>query len=148
MYLLMLVRPLQAIWYICRRVLTPVQEAHLCSAAASLDASPDMLSLAEARPVANFFSTDRLQAGGNLCRWSGTRRRPGLTLLRVPKCALTGAELAAVLASQVVAMSAGQPNTAAALAQGGLPSAAHRMSVASINWFAAVGLILLVSLTR
>ena len=48
---LMHVRPSQAIWYICRRVLTPVQEAHLSTVAVSLNASPDMLSFAEARPV-------------------------------------------------------------------------------------------------
>jgi hypothetical protein len=41
----------QAIWYICRRVLTPPQEAHLCTAAVSLGASTDMLCFAEARPV-------------------------------------------------------------------------------------------------
>lgn len=42
---------LQAIWYICRRVLTPPQEAHLCTAAVSLGASTDMLCFAEVCPV-------------------------------------------------------------------------------------------------
>lgn len=38
---------MQAIWCICRRVLTPPQEAHLYVAAVSLGAPPDMMSFAE-----------------------------------------------------------------------------------------------------
>lgn len=37
----------QAIWYMCRRVLAPPQEAHLSTAAVALGAPPDMLSFAE-----------------------------------------------------------------------------------------------------
>jgi hypothetical protein len=43
----------QAIWYICRRVLQPPQEAHLYTAAVSLGAPPDILSFAEVRPLRN-----------------------------------------------------------------------------------------------
>jgi hypothetical protein len=62
---------LQAIWYICRRVLTPPQEAHQCTAAVSLGASTDMLCFAEVRPVTTHMQAPALAWA--LFSWSSIR---------------------------------------------------------------------------